>query len=208
MKKPFAILVMAMLTTLPAPALAWNEHGHMVVARLAWRQLTEDQRAKVSAILKKHPHYDEYLAARKPDGFTEDEWAFMRAAAWPDWVRGKRDFDHPTWHFINYPVVPPGSSVKAAAAMHTKSGCFLATGLSGRLGRAMRPLARAALRTKSVLLSAASISSKERRRPLRSSERIPTDALKLAAIPDRKQPAEELAFAHARRASDMGEGQA
>jgi hypothetical protein len=86
----------------------------MVVARLAWRQLSDEQRAKVSAILKNHPHYSEYLAAQKPEGFAEDEWAFMRAATWPDWVRGKRDYDRPTWHYINYPVVPPGSAVKAS----------------------------------------------------------------------------------------------
>jgi hypothetical protein len=106
------LLALVALVLLPATALAWNEHGHMVVARLAWRQCTEDQRAKVIAILKKHPHYAEYLSARKPDGFTEDEWVWMRAATWSDWVRGKRDFDHPTWHYINYPIVPPGSAVE------------------------------------------------------------------------------------------------
>jgi hypothetical protein len=111
MKKLLTVLALALL---PTPVLAWNEHGHMVVARLAWNQLPADQRAKVVAILKKHPHYTEYLAARKPDAFTEDEWVFMRAASWADWVRGKQDFDHPPWHYVNYPVVPPGSAVKTA----------------------------------------------------------------------------------------------
>src|SRR5437879_8685423 len=101
MKKILASLV---LVVAASPALAWNEKGHMVTARLAWRQLTDEQRGKVIAILKKHPHYEEYLIARKPDGFTEDEWAFMRAATWADWVRGRRNFDHPTWHYINYPI--------------------------------------------------------------------------------------------------------
>jgi hypothetical protein len=111
MQKLVAILAFALL---PAPAFAWNEHGHMVVARFAWRQLNDDQRAKVIAILQKHPHYTEYFSARKPDGLTEDEWVFMRATTWADWARGNRDFDHPTWHYINYPIVPPGSAVKAA----------------------------------------------------------------------------------------------
>lgn len=62
------------------PAPAWNEKGHMVSARLAWRQLTETQRAQVVGILKKHPHYEEYLAAKRQEGFTEGEWVFMRAA--------------------------------------------------------------------------------------------------------------------------------
>jgi hypothetical protein len=111
MKKLVAVLALALL---PAPALAWNEHGHMVVARLAWGQLNADQRAKVVAILKNHPHFTEYLSARKPAAFDEDEWVFMRAATWSDWVRGKREFDRPTWHYVNYPVVPPSSEFKLA----------------------------------------------------------------------------------------------
>src|SRR5262249_2570265 len=76
----------------------------------------EDQRVKVVGMLKKHPHYGEFLVARKPEGFTEDECAFMRAATWADWVRShhKEQFDHPTWHYINYPIVPAGSAVDPA----------------------------------------------------------------------------------------------
>jgi S1/P1 Nuclease len=80
------------------------------VARLAWNKLTPEQRDKVTAILKKHPHYEEFLIAGKPDGFTGDEWAFMRAATWADWVRSHhaQEFNHGTWHYINYPVTFPG----------------------------------------------------------------------------------------------------
>src|SRR5205085_2765596 len=110
------ILALALLVLLGSPALAWNEKGHMVVARLAWRQLTEKQRDQVVATLKKHPHYEEFLAAQKPDGFSEDEWVFLRAATWSDWVRNHHaaDFNHGPWHYINYPVVPPGSKVDPA----------------------------------------------------------------------------------------------
>jgi S1/P1 Nuclease len=108
------VLTLVTLLAVAAPAPAWNARGHMVVARLAWRQLTDDQRAKVVAVLKRHPHYAEYLAAGRKEGFTEDEWAFMRAATWPDWVRNNPAYDRPKWHYVNYPVVPPGSSVKEA----------------------------------------------------------------------------------------------
>jgi hypothetical protein len=112
MRKSLALVV---LIAMAGPALAWNEKGHMVAARLAWRQLTDDQRAKVSAILKKHPHYEQYLVAERHEGFTENEWVFMRAATWPDWVRSHHhEFDHPFWHYINYPIVPPGSAFNAA----------------------------------------------------------------------------------------------
>ena len=108
------LLLFTLLVILPTSALAWNEKGHMVTARLAWRQLTPQQRDQIVAILKKHPHYEEYLAAHRPDGFSEDEWVFMRATTWADWVRGRQQFDHPTWHYINYPIVPAGSAVDPA----------------------------------------------------------------------------------------------
>src|SRR5262249_6635766 len=113
MKKLVACVVIFVLS---APAFGWNEKGHLVTARLAWRQLSEEQRGKVIALLKKHPHYEEYLIANKPEGFGEDEWTFMRAATWADWVRShhREQFDHPTWHYINYPIVPAGSAVDAA----------------------------------------------------------------------------------------------
>jgi hypothetical protein len=96
-----------------APAFAWNDKGHMVSARLAWRKLSQGQRSKVIEILKKHPHYNEYLSAKQPKGFSADEWVFLRAATWPDWVRThhKAEYHHGPWHYINYPFVPPGSSV-------------------------------------------------------------------------------------------------
>jgi S1/P1 Nuclease len=110
------ILTLVLAVGLASPAFAWNEKGHSVVARLAWRQLTEQQRSQVSAILKKHPHYDEYLAANRPAGFSEDEWVFMRAACWSDWVRSQHaaDYNHGTWYYINYPYIPPGSKLDPA----------------------------------------------------------------------------------------------
>jgi hypothetical protein len=61
------ILAFVLVILLATPAFAWNEKGHLVVCRLAWRQLTDEQRAQVTAILKKHPHYEEYLTKGKPE---------------------------------------------------------------------------------------------------------------------------------------------
>jgi hypothetical protein len=107
---------LVVLVLIVAPAHAWNDTGHMVAARLAWNKISMEQRFQVIQILKKHPHYDEFLAARRPEGFSEDEWVFLRAATWADWVRNhhKDDFHHGEWHYINYPFVPPGSSVHAS----------------------------------------------------------------------------------------------
>jgi hypothetical protein len=96
-----------------APAYPWNNTGHMVAARLAWKALDDDQRSRAATILKAHPHFEEFLAADRPGGFSEDEWVFLRAATWPDWVRSHHtdEYHHATWHFINYPFVPAGSAI-------------------------------------------------------------------------------------------------
>jgi hypothetical protein len=91
----------------------------MVAARLAWQKMSADQQAKAVSILKKHPHYVEFLKSELPSGFTEDEWVFLRAATWPDWVRNHHasQYHHPTWHYINYPFVPSNSSIDPTSHM-------------------------------------------------------------------------------------------
>jgi hypothetical protein len=102
-------------------AQAWNDKGHMVVARLAWNELTADERTKVIAILKKHPHFDEFLKAHRPANIPEDEWVFLRAATWSDWVRPPNphsgQFHHAPWHFTNNSFVQPGSAVTPPGAV-------------------------------------------------------------------------------------------
>jgi hypothetical protein len=111
----------ATLMTMPSRALAWNDTGHMTVALIAYRQLDDATRQKVSTILKAHPHYKLYLIENKPEGVSEDEWAFMRASTWSDFIRPARPgseyelfkgpeitkFHQPYWHYITIPFVPP-----------------------------------------------------------------------------------------------------
>lgn len=107
------VLIVACLTR---RALAWNDRGHMVVARLVWLKLTPQQRTAVVEILKHHPHYQEFLSADRPNNVSEEEWVFWRAATWSDWVKNHHthEFSHPTWHYINLPFIPPGSSENPA----------------------------------------------------------------------------------------------
>jgi hypothetical protein len=114
MKKALSLLVLFVVCM---PAYSWNNTGHMVAARLAWQKLTEAQKDKAVQLLKKHPHYEEFLSADRPNGFTEPEWVFLRAATWPDWVRSHhtKEYHHPTWHYINYPFVLPGSKIDPAS---------------------------------------------------------------------------------------------
>jgi hypothetical protein len=111
---PLAALALAINLLLAGPALAWNDKGHMVVAELAYRRLTPQQRQELLEILKQHPHWAEFLNADRPQNVPEDQWSLWRAATWPDWVKHHHEqFSKPHWHYVNLPFVPPGSTENA-----------------------------------------------------------------------------------------------
>jgi len=111
--KKLAVFLTIVLSAMPASA--WNERAHKLIGHLAFRHLNEDERDRVHAILKKHPHYEAYLTADRPASVDPREWAFMTASYWPDWVREPRDFQgdldahwrykfsRPNWHYVNFP---------------------------------------------------------------------------------------------------------
>ncbi len=111
-----AVLTIAALAAVAGPAGAWNNKGHMVVARLAWKELTPAERTKVIKILAAHPHLDEFLRDDRPSNIAEDEWVFMRAATWADWVRSgppaRKKFHEANRHFTNIPFAHPAGSVE------------------------------------------------------------------------------------------------
>jgi hypothetical protein len=125
------VAVVVLIGFAPRAAQAWNETGHMTVAAVAWRQLDEAKRRQVGELLKQHPHYDRFLAARVPEGVDVNEWAFMRAAVWPDWVRPARpgsadaevfkgpeitSYHRGDWHYIDKPWVVPQDAGKVDPA--------------------------------------------------------------------------------------------
>lgn len=111
------LLIAVVIAVGVSPASAWNEKGHMVAARLAWNALTPAERSWVNAVLARHPHYVEFLAAGRQENVPQEEWVFMRAAVWSDWVRSNHadEYNKPTWHYVNLPIAPAGSRVDAAA---------------------------------------------------------------------------------------------
>ncbi|MBM4075224.1 MAG: hypothetical protein FJ267_06235, partial [Planctomycetes bacterium] len=87
----FGIFIAMVLTV---PCWAWNDAGHMTIARIAWEQLSETQRAKVVSILRHHPHRESILMKYRPESASESEWIFLRAAVWSDHIRPSRDLTH------------------------------------------------------------------------------------------------------------------
>ncbi|HVA50998.1 MAG TPA: S1/P1 nuclease [Pirellulales bacterium] len=124
MKLARIALLLFMVCACAAPASGWNSTGHMAVALLAWKRLDPAQRQAAHRLLAAHPHYARYLTQQRPDDVPIDEWAFLRAATWPDWVRESREhherdlaaYHHANWHYINLPFVAPEQAREFAAA--------------------------------------------------------------------------------------------
>jgi hypothetical protein len=107
------LLLGFVLIALCSQALAWSEAGHKIVGSIAFRQLTPEQQAKVVAILKKHPRWDEDFKSKMPDELKSDteqnEWIFQQASTWPDIARSfqgdaRTEFTRGPWHYIDLPT--------------------------------------------------------------------------------------------------------
>ena len=111
-----ALAGLALLGLAAPRASAWNGTGHMVVADIAYDNLTPKTRAAVDALLQKHRDYGLWMS-EMPAGYTDKgRFAFMKAATWPDDIRGTPD-SRPIWHYIDLPVVSPGYTPDPAALL-------------------------------------------------------------------------------------------
>ena len=124
----------AALTLSSTSALAWNGRGHMMVAAVAWDQLTSAAKAKASNLIRLNPSYPKWM-----EGVPENERdavAFMIAATWPDEIRSNPSYTddgyHPTdpsreqnigytdmllhryWHFQDTPFSTDGTVLKSS----------------------------------------------------------------------------------------------
>ena len=83
--------------------------GHRTVAELVWRQMSPGARRAASDLLRQHPHYEGLLAVDVPTGVETNEWVFLNAAAWPDWVRpAKADQPRKPQSVTKYNLYPHG----------------------------------------------------------------------------------------------------
>ena len=136
-KLTLALLLFTAL--IPRSAAAWNDAGHMTIAAVAYQHLTPEVRARVDALLRQHPDFaklSEGLGADDPDFGIK---VFMKAATWPDFIRGDaRFFDdlktgvtptpllpgfpdmkvHKNWHYRDEGISFDGTTTKAPDAVN------------------------------------------------------------------------------------------
>ena len=109
MKKTLAIFLAVSWLFIPHFAMAWGGAGHQVIAAETYRELSPELKAEVFAVLKAHPDFEKWSAAYHSNAnFDLAAYVFMRSSTWPDQIRRSGSpYDHPNWHFIDYPLRPP-----------------------------------------------------------------------------------------------------
>lgn len=86
----------------PAPALAWNDQGHMATGDIAYDALSaRDPKAVAAIVALMQSHPDRAVFERQLTGLTgkaRERRLFALMARWPDDARGSPN-DRPEWHY-------------------------------------------------------------------------------------------------------------
>ena len=99
-----AVLAFALIAT---DSHAFSGPGHMIVAAIAYRDLTPLDQQQAVEILSHHPDFTRWT--NEATGKCEKgAVAFMGASKWPDEIkRSSNPWNHEPWHYVDYPVTPP-----------------------------------------------------------------------------------------------------
>jgi len=118
MKKILSVIVVFLLFSLQS-SFAWSSPGHMVVAAIAYRDLPAATRTNLNELLTHHPDYAQWKEKYSPDktGVDLETYIFLRASTWPDEIRRHGNpYDHPQWHYVDYPLIPLSFPYKPSPA--------------------------------------------------------------------------------------------
>jgi len=95
MKRTVSILCCFLVTL---PLFSWNARGHMIIAAIAYQELSDEQQASITNILISHPEYDREWKTDYQQVKNDVElglYLFMKASIWADKIRSNK---HPSNH--------------------------------------------------------------------------------------------------------------
>ena len=97
MKKALLILIVIQMFVFTQKTMAWFDEGHMIIASIAWDDLSPEEQQKANYLIS-------ILADADPD-YSD----FIQAATWMDGIKGKGLHYFDGYHFINqyYVVYSP-----------------------------------------------------------------------------------------------------
>jgi hypothetical protein len=129
--RPLALVLAFCLGLVATRAAGWNSPGHMIIALVAYDNMSPAAKERAVALLRAHPRFADHFeraqkrAVEKGTDADKDQWLFAFASTWPDMVRsasgggGARDdgarsagvtredvvnYSRVWWHFIDEPV--------------------------------------------------------------------------------------------------------
>lgn len=97
----FKVISAVIFTTLSlflTPVFAWNENGHLLVAKIAYEKLKPEARVKIDRLIT-------YLHQEYADINT-----FPQAAVWADKLRGQQLDVYTHWHYIDQTLAKDGGN--------------------------------------------------------------------------------------------------
>lgn len=97
-------LAVALTAVHAAPAYAWDGFGHRIVAQIAWDNMTPAARTNAIQLLCAASSQSRLRLSPCSAGTLTDaqrQQQFLRAAIWPDLIRGNPSFDVRDRHFVN-----------------------------------------------------------------------------------------------------------
>jgi S1/P1 Nuclease len=96
---------LALLFAGSVPAFGWDDRGHMMVAAVAYEQLTQRTKDRVEALLVLNPDRDNWFALIPPgtSAARTKKMLFMIAATWPDRIKSDPDYHSDGPHGGNRP---------------------------------------------------------------------------------------------------------
>ena len=87
---------------------AFSGPGHMIVAAIAYRDLSPLDKQRAVEILSHHTDYTRWVKEVAGGKLELGVVAFMGASKWPDEIkRSSNPWNHEPWHYVDYPVTPP-----------------------------------------------------------------------------------------------------
>lgn len=132
-----------------APAAAWNNRGHMIVAAKAWRHLTPETKSAIKVLLRQNPRYSSWVAGLSPA--SRPRAAFIMAATWPDDIKSTPGYfsdrlpnsksarnigyddcrQHRYWHYKDLPFSPDGTATAPPAEPNAETEIRILTAALG-----------------------------------------------------------------------------
>ena len=94
------LILLLLLLSAPAPALAWWDYGHETVARIAWLEVRPGTRVRLRQLLARSPLLETPTCAAA---------TIEQAAVWPDCIKSLGDrFSYAApWHYQNVDICRP-----------------------------------------------------------------------------------------------------